>query len=167
MYVNYYGNVIADCVIVTSPKYKEEVGEHRRELTTVFAKSKEATPEGLQTVNLNLLFFSAFAIPAMKLSPTMCIVIGGREAVQEAYQKGKTVLERTLYIDWWMPRDIDPVGHLEELKVRREIQTRETEFKNIFWDWLQQCKALILKWFNEWKEAPDEGGENEKRNSDN
>lgn len=152
MYASFYGNTVCDCIVVSSPKYLESVGEYKSELTKCVAKTKEQTPEGLQSVNLNLLFFNAFAIPAMKISSGMCLVVIGREQSTERMEKGRKVLERSLYVDWWTARDIDPLGHLEELKVRRELTTREIEFKNIFWEWLNMdaVKELIIGWFVEW-----------------
>ena len=158
-YINFFGNCFFDCVVVASPTYKEAVGEYGAEMTKCIAKCKEATPEGLQTINVNLLFFGAFAIPAMKIPSGMCLVALGREVVKERYAKGRDILERTIYVDWWFPRDIDPLGHLEELKVRVEQKTREREFKEAFWAWLntEPVKALILNWFITWlREHKDE-----------
>ena len=152
MYISFYGNTIMDCIAISSPKYMESVGEYKSELTKCNAKCKELTPEGLQSVNVTLLFFNAFAIPAMRITSGMCLVIIGREQTSERMTNGRNVLERSVYVDWWAARDIDPLGHLEELKVRRELTTREIEFKNIFWEWLNMdaVKELIIGWFVEW-----------------
>lgn len=156
MYISFHGNSFADCVIVTSPKYQEEVGEYRTELTTADAKCKEQTPDGVQSVNFRLCFFGAFAIPAMRLKAGMCIVLAGREVVQERFSHGKNVLDRQIYVDWWQARDIDPLGHLEELKVRRENTIREEENRKQFAHWLTQCKEVIIGWVAEWmKEMKD------------
>ena len=150
MYINVHGNVFCDCIIATTPIYKEHFGEYQREMTRCIGKCKEQTPEGLQSVNLNLLFFSAFAVPAMKISPGMCIVVAGREASEERFFGGKNVLDRTLVVDWWQARDIDPLGHLEELKVRRENTIREEENRKQFARWLTQCKGVIIGWVADW-----------------
>ena len=152
MYINYFGNVMCDCVVLSNPQFKESVGEYKTDLTVCTAKSKEYTPEGLQSVNLRLCFFGAFAVPAMKASRGMCLMVAGRESVQEVYAKGRDVLERTIYVDWWSARDIDPLGSLEELKVRVEKKTREQEFKESFWNWLntEPVKTLIINWFISW-----------------
>lgn len=167
MYINYFGNIFCDCVIVGSPHYQEEAGEYRRELTRAFAKSKEQTPNGVQTVNLNLFFFSAFAIPAMKLASGMCIVVAGREKTNELKSNGRAILERTVYVDWYTAREADPLGMLEELKARREISVREREFKETFWEYLNlpACKSLVMGWLKETqtnqKEEPRNAAETE------
>lgn len=150
MYINYFGNVFADCIAVTSPEFREQTGEYKRDMTKVFAKCKEASPEGMQTVNLTLLFFQAMAIPAMKIGPGMCIMIAGREVSKERNERGKTVLDRTIYVDWWAARDIDPLGHLEELKVRMEQKSREEEMKLWFAQAMTKCKDTVIGWVTEW-----------------
>lgn len=154
MYMNNHGNVLALCIISSKPQYREEVGERKTELTKVYAKANEATPDGMQTVNLNLLFYGGLAIPAMKISPGMTLLVAGRVQSQERFERGKNVLERSLYVVWWDARDIDPLGVLEELKVRRETKTREQELKLAFWDFLNlpQIKELLFKWFMEFVE---------------
>ena len=143
-YINYQGNIFADCAIVNKPKYREEVGEYKKELTKVFAKCREQTPEGVQTVNLDLCFFSALAIPAMKLTPGMCIIVLGRESTKELYTRGKNTLERTVIVDWWTAREIDPVGMLEELKARRMISSKEKELQQMVAEWLEKCLPIII-----------------------
>lgn len=152
MYINYFGNVFCDCVILGKPKYQEEAGEYRQEMTKATAKCKEQTPDGVQQVNLNLLFFGAFAIPAMKITSGLCIVVAGREKTNNLKQKGHYILERTIFVDWWTPREADPVGMLSELKARREITVREKEFKEIFWEWLNlpTCRELVMGWLQDW-----------------
>ena len=169
MYISFYGNAIFDCIVVSSPKYMDSVGEYKSELTKCMAKTKEQTPEGMQSVNVNLLFFNAFAIPAMKISSGMCLVVIGREQSNERMEKGRKVLERSVYVDWWAARDIDPLGHLEELKVRREMTTREIEFKNIFWEWLntESVKELIIGWFVEWLRKQREQKDDQTAKPDN
>lgn len=171
MYVNQTGNVVADCVITGVPQYNEEYGVYKRELTKVVASCKENSPEGTQTVNLVLYFFSGFAIPAMKLNKGMTIVLMGREISHEAMYRGKYVLERKVVVDWWTPREIDPMGMLEELKARREIKTREQEMKETFWSWLNlaPCKELILGWIAEWaaQQRAKAATPDNKRNSHN
>ena len=152
MYINYFGNVFCDCVVVGKPKYQEEAGEYRKEMTRVSAKCKEQTPNGVQQVNLNLYFFDSFAIPAMKISSGMCIVAAGRERTNSTKSKGHYYLDRTVFVDWWTPRESDPIGMLTELKARREITVREKEFKEIFWEWLNlpACRELVMGWLAAW-----------------
>lgn len=154
MYLNMNGNVATVCVAVTKPEYREEVGEKRLELTKVFAKCREATPDGEQIVNVDLLFYSGMAIPAMRISPGMTLFVVGRESPKEFMQRGKMVLERSLYVTCWMARDIDPLGMLEELKARKATKTREQELKLAFWEFLNlpQIKELLFQWFKEFVE---------------
>lgn len=142
-YINYQGNIFADCVITGNPTYKEEAGEYKREITKAFAKCKEVTPEGIQTVNLDLYFASAFAIPAYKLKSGMSIVILGRERSKEEYTHGRAVLSRIVFVDWWFPRWVDPLGMLEELQARRAIAAQEKELKQAVAEWLEKCMPLI------------------------
>lgn len=150
MYINYFGNVFADCIAIASPEFREQAGEYKRDMTRVHARCKEATPEGMQSVNLTLCFFQAMAIPAMKISTGMCIVVAGREVTKEKDIRGKAVLDRTIYVDWWAARDIDPLGHLEELKVRMEQKSREDEMRIWFAKAMTQCKETIIGWVTEW-----------------
>ena len=142
-YINYQGNIFADCIISGALSYKEEAGEYKREMTRAFAQCKEATPDGMQTVNLDLRFFSGFAIPAYKLQRGMCIVVLGRELAKEKYTHGRNVLSRIVTVDWWWPRDVDPLGMLEELQARRAIAAQEKELKQAVAEWLEKCMPLI------------------------
>ena len=149
MYINNYGNVAAPCYIVSKPTYMEESGAKRVELTYANGKCRENSPEGTQTVAVRLLFYENFAIPAMKISPGQMLVILGRERAQETRHWGKDKLERTVIVDWWALREIDPCGMLQELEKRREIAVREKEFKEMFAEFLTEAKPTILKWMTE------------------
>ena len=149
-YINYYGNIHAIGVVSSSPEYRESVGEYKREMTRCLVKCKERTPEGVQTVNINLLFFSAMAIPAMKIPIGMCIEFMGNESVEERFSKGKTILERTVFCEKWEPRLTDPLGYMEELKVRREVGALETEFRRMFAEMLTEAKSAIMEWVKDW-----------------
>lgn len=166
MYLNMNGNVAAVCVVASKPEYREEVGERKMEMTKVYAKCKESTPDGPQVVNLDLLFYGGLAIPAMKISSGMTLIVFGRESPKERFTKGKYTLERSLFVTGWSARDIDPLGNLEELKVRREIKTRDRELKETFWEWLNlpQIKSLLNQWFLEFLEGYKESM---KRNANN
>lgn len=144
-YINYQGNIFADCIITGALAYKEEAGEYKREMTRAFAQCKEATPDGMQTVNLDLRFFSGFAIPAYKLQRGMCVVVLGRELAKEKYTHGRNVLNRIVTVDWWWPRDVDPLGMLEELKARRAIAAQENELEHAVAALLEKCMPIIIK----------------------
>lgn len=144
-YINYHGNVFCDCIVVSKPKYHEKYGVYESEMTEISARSKENTPEGIQSVNLNLQFYGQFAIPAMKIPMAMCLVVFGREATKQRLTGGRNILERTLVVDWWTAREKDPLGMLEELRERRTIATREKELKEIFASWLNDCMPVITQ----------------------
>ena len=146
MYLNFTGNVHAVCSAVTKPEYREEAGERRVEMTKVVAKCKEMTPDGMQTVSLQLLFFEALAIPAMKIDVGSVLVIDGRETSKEFFSYGKHRLERTLVVEDWHFRDIDPGGILEELKERKGISQREHELRKLFAELLTQARPAIIAW---------------------
>ncbi len=146
MYININGNVIASCLAFTNPVYQEEAGEHRVEMTKAFAKCKESTPDGMQTVNLNLLFFNNLALPAMKIAAGTNLIIFGRESTKERLSYGKHSLERNVFVDSWFPRVIDPLNMLEELKVKRTLEAQKEEQKLMFAAMLTQCKPTIIQW---------------------
>ena len=162
MYINQGGNVFCVCTAVTKPTYKEESGEKRVELAYLNAKCREASPEGTQTVSLDLLFYGTAAIPAMKIAPGHTLVIAGRESSKEAFAWGKHKLNRTVIVDWWGFREIDPGGILDELKARREIFTREREFREMFAEFLTEAKPSIIKWIMDYSKEMREANSNDK-----
>ena len=146
MYLNVTGNVAATCTITSKPAYMEECGVKRQEATYCYAKCRECSPEGTLTVTVKLLFFENMAIPAMKIAPGQTLFVLGRERAQEKTNWGKIRLEHTLIVDYWDFREIDPAGMLEELKQRREIDTRQKEFRTMFAEFLTEAKPSIIKW---------------------
>ena len=158
MYINVNGNVHATCSALTEPIYREEVGESRVEMTSLFAQCKEMTAHGIQHVNLSLLFFDGFAIPATKIKVGSMLVIDGRESSKEYRKRSEEggrryALERTVIIEAWDFRILDPGGMLQQLAVRREYAIREKEMQDLFAEWLSKCKDTILGWFIEWVKA--------------
>ena len=167
MYLNVMGNVHAVCRAIGKPKYTEEVGEKRVELTKVSARAVEMTPDGKQSLVLNLLFFGQMAIPAMKIDINDTLVIDGREEVRTAFQRGKNLLERSVLVEAWQPQDNDPCGMAQELKARREVAVRRFEYRDLMAEFLTSWKLTIIKWvvdyFNELR-----GNKNsEKKDADN
>ena len=150
MYINAAGNILAQCIVIGKSEFKENVGEHHVDLTRIPAKAKEATPDGTQTVNLQLCFYAASAIPAMKIPVGMNIIVAGRESSKEVFQNKRYVLERSVSVDWWVPRDTDPLHYLEELKVHREMNTMDAELKILFAKLLTQAKSTIIEWVTDW-----------------
>ena len=150
MYINAAGNILAQCIVIGKAEFKENVGEHHVDLTRIPAKAKEATPDGTQTVNLQLCFYAASAIPAMKIPVGMNIIVAGRESSKEVFQNKRYVLERSVSVDWWVPRDTDPLHYLEELKVRRQMNTMDEELKILFAKLLTQAKSTIIEWVTDW-----------------
>ena len=146
MYINSTGNVVCTCVAITKPIYKEESGEMRSELTYIIGKCRESSPEGTQTVTLDLNFYGNLAIPAMKIDAGQSLVIFGRERSEEKMVFGKYRLKRTVIVDCWLFRDIDPGGMLDELKMRREMALRDKEFRELFAQYLTECRPAIVKW---------------------
>lgn len=144
-YINHYGNVFCDCIAVSKPKYHEQFGVYEAEMTELSARCKENTPEGIQSVNLNLQFYGQFAIPAMKIPAGMCLVVFGREVTKQRLTGGRNILDRMLVVDWWTAREKDPLGMLAELSERRTIATREKELKEIFASWLNDCMPVIVQ----------------------
>ena len=131
------------------PEYTEEAGVKRVEMTKLPAKCKELTPDGLQTVSLDLLFFKEMAIPAYKIAMGQILVVVGRESSKEYFKYKKYSLERTLLVEAWWPRELDPLGMVETLKARREMNARQTELRELFAEFLTQAKPAILSWMNE------------------
>lgn len=150
MWISVEGNSFGQCVIASNPKYQEEVGEHKSELTTCNAKAKQSTPDGVQTVSLTLFFWSGMAIPAMKLKAGTNIMVAGRSTSREFSIRQVHALETKVYVDWWEPRNPDPLGIVEELKVRHEFKVREDEMKILFAQFLTQSKGAILTWMKDW-----------------
>ena len=153
MYINDHGNVLATCTITSKPTYIEDAGAKREEMTYIFAKCWETSPEGTQTVSVKLFFIGALAIPAMKLEPNKTLLIAGRERSKESVHWGRNRLERTVLVDYWSPREIDPCGMLEELKQRRENAAREKEYRELFAEYLTEAKPSILQWVVEYIRA--------------
>ena len=71
------------------------------------------------------------------------------------------VITRTVLVDWWFPQIVDPLNYLQELSVRREMDIRNREFRENFWDFLnaEGCKELIHRWVQAWieEESKKEG----------
>lgn len=167
MYLNFQGNVHTVCRVIGKPKYTEETGEKRVELTKVSARAVEMTPDGKQSLVLNLLFFGQMAIPAMKIDINDTLVIDGREEVRSTFQRGKNLLERSVLVEAWQPQDNDPCGMAQELKARREVAVRRFEYRDLMAEFLTSWKPTIIKWvvgyFNELR-----GNKNsEKKDADN
>ena len=150
MYLNGNGNVLAQCIVIGKAEFKESVGEHHVDLTKIPAMAKESTPDGTQTVNLQLCFFAASAIPAMKIPVGMNIIVAGRESSKELFQNKRYTLERTISVDWWQPRDTDPLHYLEELKVRRQMNTMDDELRILFAKLITEVKGTIIEWVTDW-----------------
>ena len=150
MYLNNAGNVFAVCTVVSTPEYKEEVGEKRLELTKAYAKCTEMTPDGKQNVGVNLMFFSALALPAMKIAPGMKLLVAGCQETEERYVYGRNRLEHTLYVEWWSARVIDPLGLEAELRTRREIDSKVNDLRLLFAQFLTECKPTIGNWVKAW-----------------
>ena len=172
MYLNVMGNVHAVCRAIGKPKYTEEVGEKRVELTKVTARAVEMTPDGKQSLTLILLFFGQMAIPAMKIDINDTLVIDGREEVRSTFQRGKNLLERSVLVEAWQPQDNDPCGMAQELKVRREVAVRRFEYRDLMAEFLTNWKPTIIKWvvnyFNELRgKTNSENKNSEKKDADN
>ena len=150
MLISVEGNMFCLCMITGSPQYAEEFGAYKSELTRVYAKAKQTTPDGVQTVNLTLYFWDSMAIPAMKLKPGSQIVVTGRTMSQNRIVREKMTLETMVAVEWWTPRETDPMGMLDELKARREIGERRNELKILFAQYLTECKGAILGWVADW-----------------
>ena len=150
MYINAAGNVLAQCIVIGKAEFKESVGEHHVDLTKIPAMAKESTPDGTQTVNLQLCFYAASAIPAMKIPVGMNIIVAGRESSKELFQNKRYTLERTISVDWWQPRDTDPLHYLEELKVRRQMNTMDDELRILFAKLITEVKGTIIEWVTDW-----------------
>ena len=161
MYLNFTGNVLAVCVAAKKPEYTEEAGARRVEVTRLPAKCKELTPDGLQTVSLDLLFFEGLAIPAMKIDMGQVLVVMGRESSKEYFKYKKYSLERTLVVEAWWFRELDPGGMLEGLKMRREMNARQDEFRELFAQFLTEAKPSILKWVYDANNHKEEDDNNE------
>ena len=146
MYLNAMGNVHTVCKVIGKPKYAEEVGAKRVEMTKVPAKATEMTPDGKQYVSLILLFYGELAIPAMKIDIGDNLIIDGREEVRTAFQRGRNMLERNLLVEAWDQQDNDPCGIKQELKVRHEISVRKIEYRDLMAEFLTNWKQTIIKW---------------------
>lgn len=167
MYLNVMGNVHAVCRAIGKPKYTEEVGEKRVELTKVSAKAVEMTPDGKQSLVLTLLFFGQMAIPAMKIDINDTLVIDGREEVRTAFQRGKNLLERSVLVEAWQPQDNDPCGMAQELKARREVAVRRFEYRDLMAEFLTSWKQTIIKWVVEYYNELRGKTNSEKKKDDN
>lgn len=157
MYINVEGNVICTCFTVSKPEYFEEYGEKRSELTRIGAKAKQSSPDGTMTVNVELLFYANRAIPAAKLNYGESVIVLGRESSREVMKNHRMVITRTVLVDWWFPQIVDPLNYLQELSVRREMDIRNREFRENFWDFLnaEGCKELIHRWVQAWIEEEE------------
>lgn len=157
MYINVEGNVICTCFTVSKPEYFEEYGEKRSELTRIGAKARQSSPDGTMTVNVELLFYTNRAIPAAKLNYGDSIIVLGRESSREVMKNHRMVITRTVLVDWWFPQIVDPLNYLQELSVRREMDIRNREFRENFWDFLnaEGCKELIHRWVQAWIEEEE------------
>lgn len=144
------GNVHAVCFAVKDPEYRESVGERGCEMTKVVAMCKEMTPDGMQTVSLDLIFYDSLAIPAYKIGVGNWIVIDGRESSKEYFSRQKYKLERTVIVEYWNFRIIDPGGMAEELKVRHEIAAKDREYRELLAEYMTELKPSILQWFTDW-----------------
>ena len=68
--------------------------------------------DGGQNVYYSLKFMDGLAVPAMGLKKGMVILAAGRTSSKEYFskKKGKYGLEYSLYVEYWVPRLIDPLG---------------------------------------------------------
>lgn len=163
MYVNQNGNVVCICSAVGMPEYREEAGAKHTEITLLQARCREESADGTQTVALTLLFFGNMAIPAMKITSGQVLVVMGRERSNSMYVWGKHRLDRTLFVDWWDFRCIDPGGMLTELSTRREIAVKDREYRQILAEYLTEIKPTIIKWvFDEMKRLKAENANKQK-----
>lgn len=144
------GNLFGLCVITGTPQYREEYGAYKSELAMVYAKAKQNTPDGVQTVNLTLYFWNEMAIPSMKLIAGTQILIAGRTMSKNKIVRDKMTLETMVSVEWWALRETDPMGMLEELKVRREITVKNKELRMVFAKMMTECKDVIKGWVMEW-----------------
>ena len=150
MYVNANGNVVCVCTITSMPVYLEESGEKKVELTRMAAKCIESSPEGTQTVFMSVLFYTVLAIPAKALKPGDVIVVLGREMSKEKVQWGRHKLDRTVIVDFWIPRWIDPLGLIMNLQIRRDVALKAREYKEMIAEYLTECKPAIVQWVAEY-----------------
>lgn len=167
MYQNIQGNVHTVCKVIGKPKYAEEVGAKRVEMTKVPAKATEMTPDGKQYVSLILLFYGELAIPAMKIDIGDNLIIDGREEVRTAFQRGRNLLERSLLVEAWDQQDNDPCGIKQELKVRHEISVRKIEYRDLMAEFLTSWKQTIIKWVADYYNELRGKTNSEKKESDN
>lgn len=109
------------------------------------------------TVNVELLFYANRAIPAAKLNYGESVIVLGRESSREVMKNHRMVITRTVLVDWWFPQIVDPLNYLQELSVRREMDIRNREFKENFWDFLNAdgCRELIHRWVQVWIEEEE------------
>lgn len=157
MYINIQGNVFAICTITSDSMFVEEFGEYKKDMTTMFASCKEQTPDGLMTVFLKLSFYGNMAIPASKIGKGACVAVAGREKTREYRAAGKNQLERNLMVEWWVPRNIDPLGAMAKLKAIQEANAGEMESRKQFAHYLNMSKTVVQKWA---LEAMDSGNAN-------
>lgn len=146
MYINIQGNVFAVCRTVAKAQYYEESGQNRKELTRISVIAKEKTAYNVQDVPLELLFYEDMAIPAMKIGAGQYLEVTGHEMSREKRIYGRNKLRRTLIVTSWRFREIDPGAMQEALKTRREIAAREKEFRQLFAEYLTECKPYIVNW---------------------
>ena len=145
MYVNANGNVVCVCTITSMPVYLEESGEKKVELTRMAAKTIENSPEGTQTVFMSVLFYTVLAIPAKALKPGDVIVVLGREMSKEKVQWGRHKLDRTVIVDFWIPRWIDPLGLIMNLQIRRDVALKAREYKEMMAEHLTEARPAIVQ----------------------
>ena len=114
MLINRENNVIGVFRILNDPKLMEGLAmkDQKHDVTEVTGAAFQQGLDGVQQVYYTLKFIDGLAVPAMGIKKGMVIIAAGRTSSKEYFskKKGKFGLEYSLYVEYWAPRLIDPLG---------------------------------------------------------